>query len=171
MEALVFVIGILWFILCFIVADAWRSKGLNYGAGFWCSFFFSPIVGILLGILYPTKIVEVQSQSKDKESLAEESQYELSPWKKKLNELWKKKLKESEFVDIKLLSCSVFSNVGVKILKERGFSEEEAKGVIKSLPLTLMRNVPKEKVREICEKLEEGFEIDVVVPTRAKANS
>jgi len=43
---------ILWVILCFIVADGWKSRGLSYEKGFWVSFFFSPVVGILLGIFY-----------------------------------------------------------------------------------------------------------------------
>ena len=44
---------ILWFILCFIVANSWRKKGLSYGQGFAITLFFSPFIGILIGILLP----------------------------------------------------------------------------------------------------------------------
>ena len=42
---------ILFVILCFIVASVWERKGLSYGKGFALSFFFTPLMGALLGIL------------------------------------------------------------------------------------------------------------------------
>jgi len=48
---IIVVVGILDIVLCFIVAAAWRKKDLSYAKGFWYSFFFSPIIGMLLGIL------------------------------------------------------------------------------------------------------------------------
>lgn len=46
-----FLIGIFWFISCFVVASAWGRKGMSYGEGFAMSFFFSPFLGVLIGIL------------------------------------------------------------------------------------------------------------------------
>lgn len=52
MEIVIIVAIVLWIILCFVVADAWKNVGLSYTTGFWNSFLFSPLIGILLGILF-----------------------------------------------------------------------------------------------------------------------
>lgn len=53
MEILLIIIAlILWIFLCFVVASAWKNVGLSYKIGFWNSFLFSPLIGILLGILF-----------------------------------------------------------------------------------------------------------------------
>lgn len=38
-------------ILCKLVADAWHNRGLSSNSGFWVSFFFTPLIGILLGMM------------------------------------------------------------------------------------------------------------------------
>ena len=48
---ILFVSFILWFCACLVVANTWRDNGFSYGAGFASSFFFSPLFGVLLGIL------------------------------------------------------------------------------------------------------------------------
>lgn len=52
----IFLLFIFNFILCFVVAHGWRTKGLSYSMGFWCSFFFSGIIGVLLGILFQPEV-------------------------------------------------------------------------------------------------------------------
>ena len=53
MEILLIMIAIiLWILLCFVVANAWKNVGLSYKIGFWNSFLFSPLIGILLGLLF-----------------------------------------------------------------------------------------------------------------------
>lgn len=52
MEIIIIIIIIIWFLLCFVVANAWKNVGLSYSNGFWNSLFFSPLVGISLGILH-----------------------------------------------------------------------------------------------------------------------
>ncbi|MEO0136070.1 MAG: hypothetical protein ABIL40_07385 [candidate division WOR-3 bacterium] len=49
---LILIIILLWLLLCLVVANAWKNVGLSYSKGFWNSVLFSPIVGILLGILF-----------------------------------------------------------------------------------------------------------------------
>lgn len=38
------------FSLCFAVATLFNRKGHSYAAGFWLSFFLSPIVGLIWGL-------------------------------------------------------------------------------------------------------------------------
>ena len=65
-----YVIGIiLWIVLCVIIESTWRKKGLASGVGFAISFFFSPFVGILMGIVesqpnYKVKHNEVAEKKK-----------------------------------------------------------------------------------------------------------
>ena len=44
------IIFILWLVLCLMVAGLWSWKGRSYAGGFWLSFFFSPIVGFIVGL-------------------------------------------------------------------------------------------------------------------------
>jgi len=52
------ILGLLYIILCFIVAEGWRLRGLSYVKGLVYSFFFDPVVGILLGLLYVSEVDE-----------------------------------------------------------------------------------------------------------------
>jgi len=55
---LILVILPLWIIACWAVARGWESKGLSFGVGFTCSFFLSPLMGALIGILTQPEKVE-----------------------------------------------------------------------------------------------------------------
>lgn len=46
----IFLSVIMWFGLCFLVAHFWEYKGYNYASGWWLSFFFSPLIGYLIGL-------------------------------------------------------------------------------------------------------------------------
>lgn len=38
-------------VLCYIIANSWEKCGLSYRSGFWISFFFTPLIGILVGLM------------------------------------------------------------------------------------------------------------------------
>lgn len=72
-------------------------------------------------------------------------------------------LKQSETSEIKIADTVVYRNKGITILQKLGFSREIAKQIYYNTPIII--RVPKVKVKEICEKLKEGFAIDVVPST------
>jgi len=56
--------AILWVIGCFVVASVWEKKGLSYGEGFAISLFFSPLIGVLIGILQALSSSESSSKNR-----------------------------------------------------------------------------------------------------------
>ena len=38
-------------IFCFLVAKLWDNKGHSYAGGFWLSFFLTPILGLIIGLI------------------------------------------------------------------------------------------------------------------------
>ena len=69
MELMYFIWALLLFILCFVVMDAYKSAGLSGAQGFWFSFLFTPLMGVLLGILIKlgamdAKVVKEKAEEK-----------------------------------------------------------------------------------------------------------
>ena len=58
---------VLWLVLSVLVSETWRRKGLSTGRGFVISLFFSPLVGILMGIfeVIPTRNVKQDKLATD----------------------------------------------------------------------------------------------------------
>lgn len=56
---------VVWLILCFVVAFSWEAKGLSYSKGFAISFFFSPVIGILMGIFESIGFSKIPTDSKE----------------------------------------------------------------------------------------------------------
>ena len=52
---------VVWVALCFVVAWFWKSKGLSYKAGFSWSFWLSPVVGFVVGLLKDPDAKAVES--------------------------------------------------------------------------------------------------------------
>jgi len=46
---------ILWFVLVFLVGKQWEKKGQSKGTGQAIAFFFSPLIGAIIGAILPVK--------------------------------------------------------------------------------------------------------------------
>ena len=60
------IIGVLWFILVFVVASMAKKKGRSYGAYFALSFFFSPLIGLIILAVQGENKEALQQQQIDK---------------------------------------------------------------------------------------------------------
>ena len=68
----------------------------------------------------------------------------------------------SEYFNIRILKKLVFPNQAVNILEKEGFTTEDAKKMITSLPSTCSKNVLKEEVRNLASQLMKGFEVEII---------
>lgn len=55
-------IVIFWILFIFVVGKQWKKKGYSEGAGQAVAFFFSPILGAIIGAILPTKKEEIEAQ-------------------------------------------------------------------------------------------------------------
>jgi hypothetical protein len=60
------IVGIFWFILVFIVASMAKKKGRSYGGYFALSFFFSPLIGLIVLAVQGENKEALQKQNVDK---------------------------------------------------------------------------------------------------------
>ncbi len=50
-------------VACYIIGKAWEKKGLSFKGGFGASFFFSPFVSLLLGIMLTRPKAEIEGET------------------------------------------------------------------------------------------------------------
>lgn len=53
---------LMWLVLCGMVAAYWKSNHLSPGAGFFISFLFSPLVGLVVGLLKKPDAKKVETE-------------------------------------------------------------------------------------------------------------
>ena len=51
---------VVWIVLCVLIGKWWRSKG--YRGGFLCSFFLSPLLGLIIGAILRPKAKEIEKE-------------------------------------------------------------------------------------------------------------
>jgi len=75
---------VLWIIFCFVVASTWEKKGLSFGKGFVISLFFSPLVGLLMGIFEAMPAREKNQKETEEKNEKSSEKTELPPDKQRI---------------------------------------------------------------------------------------